>query len=67
MRLGKKYGQERLEAACRRALCLPVPRYRNIESILKTGLDHEVLKVTAVSPALVHEHLRGAAYYQSQN
>jgi len=67
MRLGKKYGQERLEAACRRALRLPVPRYRNIESILKTGLDQKELKETAVSPALVHEHLRGAAYYQSRN
>lgn len=67
MRLGKKYGYERLEGACRRALHLPVPRYRHIESILKSGLDQEPMKVTPVSPALVHEHLRGAAYYQSQN
>ena len=67
MRLGKKYGYERLEGACRRALSLPVPRYRHIESILKSGLDQEPLREMPVSPALVHEHLRGAAYYQSQN
>jgi hypothetical protein len=67
MRLGKKYGYERLEGACRRAMHLRVPRYRNIESILKLGLDQEPMKETPVSPALVHEHLRGAAYYQSQN
>lgn len=67
MRLEKKYGSERLEAACRRVSNLSYPRYRNIESILKAGLDQEPLMVTPVSPALVHEHLRGAAYYQSQN
>jgi len=67
MSLGRKYGNERLEAACRRVSNLPYPNGRSIESILKNGLDQEPLMVTPVSPALVHEHLRGAAYYQSNN
>mgnify|MGYP001418027260 CR=1 FL=1 len=39
MRLGKRYGAERLEAACRRALALGACSYKSLESILKQGLD----------------------------
>ena len=64
MRLGKRYGNERLEAACARALAVRALSYRSVESILRTGLDREALPET---PALVvsraHENVRGAAYY----
>jgi transposase len=36
LRLGKSYGDERLEGACQRALLLGTHRYKSIESILKT-------------------------------
>lgn len=66
MRLGKKYGKDRLEAACRRALRLAIPRYRHIESILRSGMDQLPLEeAPPVLPALVHEYVRGAAYYQN--
>src|SRR5262249_21232018 len=39
LRLGKSYGAERLEAACRRALTIGACSYKSIESILKNGLD----------------------------
>ena len=39
LRLGKAYGDERLEAACRRALTLGSHSYKSIESILKHRLD----------------------------
>jgi transposase len=68
MRLGKKYGKDRLEAACRRALNIPSPRYHHIESILKSGLDQIPLESEQpVLPALTHEFVRGAEYYQTQN
>ena len=43
MRLGRGYGHERMEAACRRALALDVCSYRSIQSILKTKLDQQPL------------------------
>jgi len=65
MRLGKRYGSERLEAACTRALAVQALSYRSIESILKNGLDREALPET---PALIvsrpHENVRGASYYR---
>ena len=39
MRLGKKYGDERLEAACARAVALASPSYRTVRSILESGAD----------------------------
>lgn len=42
-RLGKTYGNDRLEAACRRALALQSLSYRSIQSILKNGLDRQPL------------------------
>ena len=41
LRLEKTYGQDRLEAACQRALLLGTLRYKSIESILKHGLDKQ--------------------------
>lgn len=41
IRLGDKYGHERLEAAARRALFFDNPRYRTVKTILKKGLDQQ--------------------------
>jgi len=67
MRLGKKHGEARLEAACERALVIGSPSYKTIKSILDNGLDRQPLlpgtegeKATAV-PA--HENIRGPEYY----
>lgn len=63
--LGKRYGTERLEAACARALRAGAPRYRSVKSILVAGLDRlspEDVQTTLVLPP-VHAHLRGPAYY----
>ncbi len=68
MRLGKKYGKDRLDAACRRALNIPSPCYHHIESILKSGLDQKNFEQEQpVLPDLTHEFVRGAEYYQTQN
>lgn len=66
MRLGKRYGAERLEAACRRALKIGACSYKSIESILKQGLDQTSLPTKAKAPtALDHDNIRGPQYDQS--
>jgi transposase len=66
MRLGRRYGNDRLEAACTRALALRAFSYRSVESILRSGLDRQPLPAVAVSTTTprLHDHVRGAGYYQ---
>jgi len=64
MRLGKTYGQERLEAACQRAQAIHACSYKSLAAILKHKLDQAPLPTTAAStPVLAHPHSRGAHYY----
>ena len=67
IRLGQHYSPQRLEAACARALFIKAHSYKNVESILKKGLDRQPLggrPPQPSSPALYHENLRGKEYYQ---
>jgi transposase len=65
MRLGKRYGEERLEAACARALSVHSLNYRSIESILKSGLDKVPLPdATEQRSHPRHDNVRGPEYYQ---
>ncbi len=65
LRLGRRYGAERLEAAATRALAVRSLSYRSVESILKIGLDRQPLPATPLSgPAPRHDNLRGPAYYR---
>ena len=64
LRLGKAYGDERLEAACQRALTLGSCRYKSIESILKHRLDEQPLEEQQELPLPeAHDNIRGPAYY----
>ena len=60
----KRFGDERLEAACHRALALYSPTRRCVLSILEKGLDTQPLPepVTEI-PLPAHANIRGAAYY----
>ena len=67
LRLAKRYGDARLEAACARAVAVGARSYRHLDAILKRGLDRLARPETAppqltLPPA--HAHLRGPAYYQ---
>jgi len=39
IRMSKRFGSQRLEAACERALAFDAPRYRTVKHILEKGLD----------------------------
>ena len=64
-RLGKHFGQDRLEAACRRALYYEVSSYKNVAQILENNLDRETLeeKTDQVIDPIIHTNLRGSTYY----
>ena len=61
MRLGRRWGSERLEAACARAEALSSYSYRTVKNILSAGLDRVVLESDAeAKPREEHENIRGA-------
>lgn len=64
LRLGKSYGDDRLEAACRQALALGTHAVRSLESILKHRLDQppSATQQTLDLPT-EHDNLRGAQYF----
>jgi transposase len=64
--LARQYGEERLEAACARAVALGSHQRRSVVAILQAGLDRQPLPPPAaptdwISPD--HEHVRGPDYY----
>jgi transposase len=66
LRLARRYGPERLERACARALVIRARSYRSVESILKHGLDRAALPDAPPAPSnppLRHENIRGEDYY----
>lgn len=64
IRLEKKYGRERLDAACARALAVNGRSYKHVESILHNGLDRAALPKAADEAAPIdHENVRGPDYY----
>ena len=64
LRLGKRHGEARLEAACRRALHIGSARYKSIESILRHGLDREPLPEPGPKARPIdHGNVRGPKYY----
>jgi transposase len=67
MRLGKSYGDERLEAACQRALALGACSYKSLESILKHGLDrHPLPPKPDATAGSSHRNIRGPHYYKDE-
>ena len=68
IRLAKKYSDDRVEAACERALLTGACRYKSVESILKNGLDripvnpsHSSQQPSSTPP---HDNIRGSEYFK---
>jgi transposase len=65
LRLGKQYGKDRLENACRRALEGNVFTYRTIDTILKNNLDKlPFSKQPELFQTPDHDNIRGPEAYQ---
>lgn len=61
--LEKRYGRQRLEAACAIALSLHAYRYRTVRDILENGRDQMSSHVRTEWSSPTHEHLRGSRSY----
>ena len=67
IRLGDRYGAERVEKACARALSVRAHSYKSVESILKTGLDQKPLPQPSAGRAHPeHANVRGPGYYDGK-
>jgi transposase len=65
IRLGKHYGNDRVEAACRRAFITNAISYTSVDSILKHRLDELPLPQDSPQSSLpiFHDNVRGPGYY----
>ena len=66
IRLGDRYGKERLEAACNRALMLRLVSYKSVKNMLQTNQDRMPLPdgQQPLPPINAATHIRGREYYQ---
>jgi len=62
LRLGEKHGNERLEAACRRALHFGDGSYRRVKSIIAAGLDAVPVEDAAASQPVSPNEFRFARH-----
>lgn len=63
--LGKKHGNDRLEAACNRAVKLGSFTLKSVDAILRNRLEQQPLEdaESATLPKAMHANVRGGAYY----
>lgn len=61
--LEKRYGKQRLEAACSLALTGTRTNYTTIRNILQSGMDKQC-EQTLFTPLPEHGNIRGASHYQ---
>lgn len=66
MRLAKRYTPQRLEKACERAVAIGAYTYKNVESILKNGLDRQPLTPSVKDRCVIHSNIRGERYYHEK-
>jgi len=62
--LASRYGAQRLDAACERALAINALTYSSVNAILKSGLDQAPAEPEPAKPIPLHANIRGNAYYQ---
>ena len=63
LRLAKKVGDDRLNAACRRVLAAHIYSYRGIVNILDNQLDRLPLDPPSTTLQPPHANIRGDSYY----
>jgi transposase len=63
LRLAKKFGDVRLEAACQRALAIRGLSYKSVKSILQSNLDQRPLPEKPHQLSIIHANIRGASAF----
>jgi transposase len=63
LRLEKRFGGMRLEAACQRAHLVGARSYQPVKAILSNGLDQAELEQDEERALPVHENIRGSEYF----
>jgi transposase len=67
LRLSKKFSDDRLEAACNRALAIRGLSYKSVKSILESNLDQRPLPERPHQLSIVHTNIRGADAFTLPN
>jgi transposase len=72
LRLERRYGGARLEAACARGVILRARTVESIDSTLRKGLDRlplptGIVEAPLARPNVIHENVRGRDYYDDTN
>jgi len=62
--LSRRYGRERLEAACERALALGTVRYGHVRDLLANNRDRVASDAATEWTSPAHANVRGPDYYQ---
>lgn len=65
VRLADRWGEDRLEAACRRAIAHSAYSYRSVKNILEKGLDRIEESTSQASIVGDHTNIRGKSAYQN--
>jgi len=64
LHLSRHYEDERIEAACARALRMRACSYKSVAAILKNNLDREAVEIEDRQTSLpLHGNVRGSGYY----
>ena len=63
IRLADRFGRDRLDAACNRALEINARSYSSVHSILKNVLESRPHTRATEQTAITHPNIRGADYF----
>jgi transposase len=67
IKVGRSFGEKRLEAACQQTLIQGAGTYKRIKAVLENGLDRHPLEIIPKEPEPIeHSNIRGATYYQQE-
>lgn len=63
LRLATRYGEQRLEAGCQRALALGAIGYQSVKNLLGKGLESAELPEDEPALPMFHDNIRGQEYF----
>lgn len=66
IRLSDRYGRERVDAACARAVAIGSPTFKSVQAILKSGLERAPLAQPPAREVIDHDNIRGASYFDKE-